>query len=349
MTAAPRPSPDTIATPARGRRRALLLAVQVAAGVALVLGLAVWLVPGDSLPALGAALAGAEPLPLLAALMLYPLVTFSRALRLQAALTILAPAASPVGRLRLTRVAALHSVLSSFAPMRLGELSLVWLLHRAAGTPLAAGSALLLVLRLIDLVVVVGAGMLALAALPLARAALPWALPAAGAVLGVLILGLLLAPPVARALRTVTVGEGDPTAGGRLTRLWRTLLEALAAQTPRRLVTLTAWSLPIWALIFAMAWLCANATEAWIGPAGGVAGGSATSLAIVLPVNTFANAGTFEAAWVLALVPAGLDRTAALATGLLYHVTGLLGSALLGALAFTGEGRRLLIGRAPPR
>lgn len=349
MTAAPRPSPEAESLPARSRRRALVLAVQAAAGIALVLGLAVWLVPGDSLPALGAALTGAEPLTVLAALLLYPLVTVSRALRLQVALSILDPSAPPVGRLRLTRVAALHSVLSSFAPMRLGELSLVWLLHRAADTSLAAGSALLLVLRLIDLVVVVGAGMLALAALPLAREALPWALPAAAGVLGVLILGLVLAPPMARALEEITVGDADPTSGGRLARLWRTLLQALAAQTPRRLVLLTGWSLPIWGLIFAMAWLCANATEAWVGLAGGVAGGSATSLAIVLPVNTFANAGTFEAAWVLALVPAGLDHTAALATGLLYHVTSLLGSALLGALAFAGEGRRLLIGRPPPR
>ncbi len=340
------------ASPPAGRRSlARALVWRLVLGALLIGGLLLWLVPGDSVAAaaaaLGAALGQAEAPPLLAALMLYPLVTLGRAARLATALATLPPAAAaPPSLARLARVAALHSVLSAFAPMRLGELSLVWLLNRAAATPLAAGSALLVVLRLIDLVVVVGAGTLALSALPLARAALPWALPAAGATLVVLVAGLLAAPWLARRLRRLTPLR--PHRGG-VGRLWGTLLEALAAQTPARLLPLLGWSLIVWGLIFIMAWLCANATAVPVAPAGGVAGACATSLAMVLPVSTFANAGTFEAAWVLALVPAGLDRAGALATGLLYHGIGLLGSALLGGLAFAAGGRALLIGPPTPR
>jgi uncharacterized membrane protein YbhN (UPF0104 family) len=220
-------------------------------------------------------------------------------------------------------------MLASFAPMRLGELSLVWLLHRAAGTPLVAGSALLLVLRLIDLVVVLAAGMLALALLPAARTALPGALPWAGAAAAALVAGLVLAPRLAGALARLTPLDPD----GRLGRVWFTLLEALTALTPGRLARLLAWTLVIWGLNFLMAWLCANATPVPVGMAGGVAGGSATALASVLPVNTFANAGTFEAAWVLALMPAGLDEAAALATGIVFHTLSLAASAALGAVA----------------
>ncbi|MBB4284326.1 lysylphosphatidylglycerol synthase domain-containing protein [Roseospira goensis] len=334
------------------RRRGLLrtLAWQLALGAGLCAGLALWLLPDGALAPLGTALATTEPGPVLLAGALYPLVMLSRARRLAVAVPHLAGAAAtttaappPLGRM--ARVAALHSMLASFAPMRLGELSLVWLLHRAAGTPLAAGSALLLVLRLLDLAVVLGAGLLALALLPAARAALPQGGAIAAALLALLAVGLLLAPWLAQRLRRL---RPPGAATGRLARLWTTLLGALAAQTPARLGHLLGWTLVIWGLIFAMAWLCANATATPVGLAGGIAGGSATALASVLPVNTFANAGTFEAAWVLALIPAGLDEATALATGLVFHGISLLGSALLGGLALLGGGRRLLYG-APPQ
>jgi uncharacterized membrane protein YbhN (UPF0104 family) len=310
--------------PARSGARLLpALAWQLLMAVAVCAALLAWLSSADSFDALLPALAGVDPWPVLGALGLYPLMTLSRAVRLRAALD------GPVRLWPLTQIAALHSMLASFAPMRLGELSLVWLLHRAAGTPVVAGSALLLVLRLIDLVVVLAAGMLALALLPAARTALPGALPWAGAAAAALSAGLLLAPRLAGILARLSLL--DP--GGRLGRVWFTLLEALTALTPGRLARLMAWTLIVWGLIFLMAWLCANATPALVGLAGGVAGGSATALASVLPVNTFANAGTFEAAWVLALMPAGLDEATALATGIVFHAMTLAGSAALGAVA----------------
>jgi len=329
----------------------LSLLVRIVAGGLLIGALVIWLVPENSIAALATALGGADPIPLLAALLIYPLITLGRAVRLRAALATLPPVAgtdepAPAPVLALTRVAALHSVMTAFAPMRLGEVSLVWLLHRAAGTSLASGAALLIVLRLIDLVLVMGAGLLALAALPLARAALPASVPVAAAALIGLLAVLLLAPRMARGLCRRT---GPQSPSGRLGALWRHLMNALAAQTPARMVTLMGWSLLIWGLIFLMAWLCANATAAPVGPAGGVAGACATSLAMVLPVGTFANAGTFEAAWVLALVPAGLEPTTALATGLLYHVTGLLASALMAGWALISGGRALMIGAPSPR
>jgi uncharacterized membrane protein YbhN (UPF0104 family) len=310
------------------------------AALALAL-LAGWLLSEGETGAFVEALTTADPVPVLAAVAVYPLVTLARALRLQVALRLMAQggaAVPPAALWPLLRVAALHSVLASLAPMRLGELALVPLLHRLVGTPMAAGSALLVVLRLIDLVVVLSCGLVALALLPAARAAVPQAAPVAGAAVVALLAGLAVAPWIARRL----TGWAPFGTDGRLGRVWRTLMAALAAQSPGRVLHQLAWTLAIWIGIFVMAWLCANATPTPVGLAGGVAGGCATALASVLPVNTFANVGMFEAAWVLALMPAGLDEAAALATGVLFHVAGLAGSVVLGAVALIA-GRRVAL------
>ncbi len=314
---------------AAGRWRAW--AWQAGLAVVLLVVLVLWAMPEDAGRSMVRVLAGADLLTLAAALALYPLITAARAIRLMVALGL--PLA---GRTlwALGRTAAVHSVLASFIPMRLGEISLVWLLNRAVGTPVANGSALLLVLRLLDLAVVLGAGLLALAWLPAARAALPNAGPLAGAALVALLAGLAVTPVLARRLLALT-----PVLPGRVGRFLTGVLTAVGATTAGRLSWLLIWTLPVWAPIFVIAWLCANALEPGVGLAGGIAGGSATALASVLPVNTVANVGTFEAAWMLALMPAGLDRATALATGVLFHLVVLSGSAILGLLALPGRWR----------
>jgi len=300
--------------------------------VALVAALLMWAVPDGAGRAVIQALAGVDPVMAAAGLALYPLVTLARATRLLVALGL--PMTGP-SFLALGRVAAVHSLLASYAPMRLGEVSLIWLLNRALRTPVADGSALLLVLRLLDLTVVLGAGILALAWLPVAREAWPQAGPLAGAGLLGLLTSLALAPPLARRLLGVT-----PILPGRVGRFVTDVLAAVGALTTARLLRLLAWTLPVWMPNFLIAWLCANALGPSVDLAGGVAGGSATALASVLPVNTVANVGTFEAAWMLALVPAGLDRATALATGVLFHVVVLSGSTVLGLLALPGGWRK---------
>jgi len=310
------------------------LAWRVGLGTLALAVLAGWLLAEGATGAFLDALTGADPVPVLLAVAIYPLITLSRAIRFQVSLRLMANAGAavpPAPLWRLVRVAAFHSVLASLAPMRLGELSLVPLLNRMVGTPMAAGSALLVMLRLIDLVVVLSFGLIALAALPAARAAVPQAVPVAGGAVALLLAGLAVAPWFARRLGAIA-----PFGDGRLGRLWRTLMDALAAQTPGRVLHQLAWTAIIWLEICLMAWLCANATPVVVGFAGGVAGGSATALASVLPVSTFANAGTFEAAWMLALIPAGLTEAEALATGVLFHVSGLAGSVALGAVALIG-------------
>ncbi|KAA5605028.1 flippase-like domain-containing protein [Roseospira marina] len=318
-------------------RRAVLWRIGLAALV--LAGLAGWLLAEGATGAFVTALVEADPGPVLLAVAIYPFITVARAVRFQVGLRLMADggAAVPAAPLwPLVRVAAFHSVLASLAPMRLGELSLVPLLHRMVGTPLAVGSALLVVLRLIDLVVVLSSGLVALALLPAARAAVPGAAPIAAGAVAALMAGLAVAPWIARRLRVLT-----PFGGGRLGRLWQTLMGALAAQTPTRVLVQIGWTALVWGLIYAMAWLCANATAPAIGLAGGVAGGAATALASVLPVSTFANAGTFEAAWMLALIPAGLSQAEALATGILFHVGGLAGSVAMGGVALLGGWPRL--------
>jgi len=302
---------------------------------ALVLAVLVgWLLAERATDAFLEALTGADPAPVLLALSIYPTITLTRAIRFQVALRLMADtgAAVPSAPLwQLVRVAAFHSVLASLAPMRLGELALVPLLNRMVGTPMAAGSALLVILRLVDLVVVLSFGLVALAFLPAARAVVPQAVPVAGGAVASLLAGLAVAPWFARRLGSIA-----PFGGGRLGRLWRTLMDALATQTPGRVLHQLAWTALIWLEICLMAWLCANATPVVVSFAGGVAGGCAPALASVLPVSTFANAGTFEAAWMLALIPAGLTEAQALATGILFHVSGLIGSVALGAVALIG-------------
>jgi len=319
--------------PPRARKGGRLRALAWQGGLALAVvgALLVWATPEGAWTEVLHAVRGADPLMLGAALALYPLVTLARALRLAAALRL-----PRNGRhmLAMTRVAAMHSLLSWIAPMRLGELSLVWLLNRAVGTPIATGSALLLVLRLVDLVVVLGIGLASLAWLPVVREAWPQAGPAAALGLLALLAALGLAPVVARRLRHLT-----PWLPARLGRFAGAVFEAMGAMTGVRVLGLLAWTLPIWMSISLMAWLCANAGGVTVGLAAGVAGGATTALASVLPVNTVAAVGTFEAAWLLALVPAGLDRATALATGVLFHAVVLLGSAVLGVLALPGGWR----------
>ncbi|MQX37026.1 lysylphosphatidylglycerol synthase transmembrane domain-containing protein [Roseospira navarrensis] len=310
------------------------IAWRVGLAAVVVAGLAGWLLAQGATGDFVEALATTDPVMVLLAMAVYPFITVSRAQRFRVALRLMARGGAPIPEASLwtlVRVAAFHSVLASLAPMRLGELSLVPLLHRMAGAPMTAGSALLILLRMIDLLVVLSAGLVALALLPGARAAVPEAAPIAGAVVLALLGGFAVAPPVARRLAGLT-----PFGGGRLGRLWQALMEAMASQTPGRVLIQMAWTAVIWAQIFLMAWLCANATPAVVGLAGGVAGGCATALASVLPVSTFANVGTFEAAWMLALVPAGLSQAEALATGIVFHVAGLAGSLAFGLLALVG-------------
>jgi len=310
------------------RARLRALAGQAVVAVGMMTALILWAVPDGAVMGVLEALRRADPWMVGAGLAVYPLIAVARGVRLKMALGV---PGSGRGLWSLVKVAAVHSLLASFAPMRLGEFSLIWLLNRTVGTSVAAASATLVVMRVVDLVVVVGAGGLALAWLPAARESWPQAASLAVVAVVLLLAGLTVAPALARRLERLA-----PLVPGRVGRFVSAVFAAVGAMTTGRLLRMLVWTVPVWGPVFAIAWLCANAVGSGVGLAGAVAGGSATALASVLPVNGVANVGTFEAAWMLALVPAGHTAATALATGVLFHAVGLLGSAVLGLLALPG-------------
>ena len=205
----------------------------------------------------------------------------------------------------------------SVLPLRLGELSLVWLLRRSGVPGAVRGLSFLVVLRAMD-----AAGLLVWAvALALAAG---MRLGAGAALLAGMLLLLVLAMPVAtRALDwAVRVWRSRP---GWRRRLLRQMLAVrrelrMRAASRRQVALMAVVSLALWA----GGWGQTVALVRGMGlewPASailaGVIGAAVTS---AVPVTTVGSFGTLEAGWALALAAAGVPGTEALAVGFATHL-----------------------------
>jgi hypothetical protein len=174
------------------------------------------------------------------------------------------------------RIALLHNASVNLLPMRGGELALPWLLHRAAGVPVARGTATLVWLRVQDAVVL---AVLALAGWPGIE---PWL---RGASMAALAGGIVLMAAITRRL------EGD---AAQVRTGWRRWAAALLAAMNARPAT-WAWSAANWVIKLAgialllAALLGLDAGTAWRGALAG-------ELAALLPVQGTAGFGSYEAA-----------------------------------------------------
>lgn len=215
------------------------------------------------------------------------------------------------------RLTFLHNLANNLLPMRLGEFAFPLLMHRYFGQAVGASIASLVWLRVLDLHVVVLAGLVVLG-VHLESALMAW-LP----------LGWLATLPIGLTLRAPLLGWLE----GRRSRL-AAPFTALLRQAPRDvalLARLYAWTLLTWGsklLSFSLIVLH-FADIGWLRAVFGVLGAELSS---VLPIHGVAGTGSYEAAMVFALMPFGVDHSVALIAAVNLHLF-LLGTTLVLGLA----------------
>jgi uncharacterized protein (TIRG00374 family) len=237
-----------------------------------------------------------------------------------------------LGWLTAILVAAAAQAAALFAPARLGELALPWLLSRATGRTFSANIGTLLAARVLDLATLgVWCGAAILAARGLKE---PIAL-----LLALLLLApTLLLPKTLRVVDRLAIRWLAPRGlnGRRWARRLRRVrreIDSLRSR-PARLWGALIASFLMWGLQWSVAWiLLAAMGHTW--PIMKVAAGaSAAAVANLLPFNLIGNLGTLEAGWTAAFVALGVPIQVAAASGLAAHLWGLIFAAFFGAVSW---------------
>ncbi|MEZ6014592.1 MAG: lysylphosphatidylglycerol synthase transmembrane domain-containing protein [Planctomycetota bacterium] len=335
--------------------RTLRVLVSVALAVGVLVALLAW--SGISPRAVGAAALRVEPRVLASAFGALVLLYGARALRIR----LLLPAALRPPWPRLSAATAAWILDAQVLPAKVGEATLVWHLRRL-GVPSAEGFVALVVSRLLDLAVLLGAFGCAALALGLAGgdpaaasfgARLPWLVPLGACLLPVaLVLGALVARGAA-AWRCVPrllarLGFGGAGVMGRVLAFSERVGEALAAVDGRRRAWAVLASVAVWALILGFYALLAVGlgVESSAGPPLGlfglVFGASLAVLGGLVPASGFLGFGMLDVGWVAGFAVLGVPRELAVESGLAFHVLYLVGVGVLGVV-----GHLMLAGRAP--
>jgi len=217
-----------------------------------------------------------------------------------------------------TAAVANQNFLNRVTPLRLGELSLPYLLHRHAGADLARALVHLLLIRVIDLAVVVFA-VLAGVALRAKAAAGPAFLPTLGAAL---LLALLLL--YFRRLLRAALGAGRWLAArlglARLPAVDRVLGKLAKAvddgerMQKRAAALVTSSSLALFVAQVAMFGCLLLAFDVRISLSALALGGAVAQAGAAIPVASVGTFGTQEASWVAGFVWAGVSMQDALVT-----------------------------------
>jgi len=271
-----------------------------------------------------------------AAFGMYALSYVGRGLRL----AVLLPGHAPLARL--VSISARHNLLNLVLPLRSGEASLPLMLKGEVGRPLAEGTAALLIARILDLGAVAAWLLVGLSA-STAVADRSLALPA-GSLLATLLVGLLAVRPLS-ALAARHFHESD----GRITGFIGRTAGHLADLPLQRLALAAAVSLMTWLLTYGACFALLTdmgSPTGTVGPAlAGVSfvdslvGSTALHLVGILPINTLAGIGPWEAGWTAGYVLVGVEETAALASAVVSHGAILAFVSLLGGLGWVLRGR----------
>jgi uncharacterized protein (TIRG00374 family) len=244
-----------------------------------------------------------------------------------------------------TAAVAAQNFLLRVTPLRVGELSLPYLLHKSDGEPMARSLLALLLVRLVDLWVLVVAA---------AAAGVAWfgggdttrtaALLAAAAALGLVLwafrwwleLGLRVARRVADALGLLGVGVVE--------KIFTHLDDALRDSdrlSRRQWLSLAATTLSVAALQYVLFWSLLRALGSDLSWLQVVVGSSAAQVAGALPVTTVGSIGTHETGWVAGFMWVGVPLSEAALTGVATQVVTLVFAALFAGPAWWYYNRRL--------
>lgn len=325
------------AAPPPARRRTIVVVASLVAGVAM-LALIAWLTPWRLLVERVATI----PLAGWIAAMLGMSATYAlRAGRLRSEWRWkLVPMG--LGYVECLRVTLMHNAAVNLLPMRSGEASYAFLLHRRWGVPLGEAAASLLWLRLQDAMVL---GVLALALLVPAPPAWRGAFAASAIVVAATLVPLLV--------RRVHVqarwrrARAHAAARGRLRRAWHVVAKIAGAFRASRggreawLFAVANWVLKL-GVVGALV-----APLAGLGLLEGITGALGGELAAVLPVQAPAGVGTYEAGVVLGAAARTDNRTLVIGAALAVHAlmivvalgTALVFSLLVAPLRAREEGR----------
>lgn len=232
----------------------------------------------------------------------------------------------------LLSISGRHTVFNLILPLRSGEATLPLMLKAEAGHSLAQGTAALVVCRVLDLLSVSAFLLAGLAITSRAeQAGAPQVVTTMGFVLGGALLVTLAMRPTAAGLAGWVERRGwsDGRLGGFAAATGRHLSEVSTG----RLAGATAASLVTWLFNYGTCYLCLRAMAAPGGPAGSVeatlqavsfpqalVGTTALHITGILPINTPAGVGSWEAGWTAGFVLAGVPAQAAAASAVGSHV-----------------------------
>lgn len=220
------------------------------------------------------------------------------------------------------RLSVLHNTANNLLPMRAGEMVFPWLMGRYFGQGFLDAAASLVWIRLLDLHFL---GLIGIFILCLREPSWPWTLVA--------LLWLLLPPTIGLMQRQA------PARRGRLGKALHSMIDS-APKTVARALRIYLWTALTWIskfLAFALVLRHFLPVELWqvlVGVMG-------AELSSVLPFHGIAGGGSYEAAVVAALLPFGVDATAALAGAVNLHLFLLGVTLILGLLALLLPVRRL--------
>lgn len=230
------------------------------------------------------------------------------------------------------RVTLVHNLFNHVLPFRTGEATFPLLLNRRHAVPLATGIAALIWFRVIDIVFILAAGGLAIAAA--GRGSTRW----------LALLPLVAVVPLAMAGLRARIAEVLAKAPQR--RVF-TAMRALVNGVPdndRRLWVDAAWTAAGWTSKLCSLGVLLVAFTA-IGPAQAVLAALGGELTSVLPLHTPAGVGTYEAGLVAAMAYAQISPERALSAAVNVHLALLAVALLYGVVALAAP--RTEISAAP--
>lgn len=243
-----------------------------------------------------------------------------------------------------------QNFLNRVTPLRLGELALPYLLRKHAGQDLAAALIAVVLVRLVDLAVVVGAMVLALATSAGGSDA-PWrATPMSIGLTAALLAGLMavlatfrwwlgLALRLGRGIARRSPLGRRPTVERLLEKLGGALAESTALDRRRRAILL-GWSLAVFVLQSALFGALLLAFGVRVPPVPLIQGAAVAQVGAAVPLASVGTIGTQEASWVAGFVWAGVGKEDAIVTAVAYQVISLGFAALIALPCWLWLGRK---------
>lgn len=243
------------------------------------------------------------------------------------------------GFIKMLRLTLASSLASQLLPLKLGELSYIYLIKREIHAPVAQGISSLLVVRIFDLLTI---------SLLFILAALGFHLTSDLSVYFAYILGFFVLL-MALLGGLIAAGQFFPGLAGRLlqTNLFQrfqvliklqlaiqTILDQLRGYSARQYLETSVYSALEWTLNYVMFHLLLQGLGLTPLLFDTITAVTFAALASVLPVNSFGNFGTQEAGWATGLILLGFDQETALTSGFATHLLSLVFMILLGGIAW---------------